>query len=463
MFDVLTYQKGGALLRMLEQYLGAQRFREGVSHYLRRHRHANTETNDLWDAIEETSGEPVRRMMDSWIWQPGYPLVSASLDGADLVLRQERFTFDAATAGTDPTRWLVPVHVRAGVDVHTVLLEGDEIRVRLADPAAPVVVNAGGHGFYRVGYSDVMRSRIAGEVLASLDTLERYNLVDDAWNEVVAGRLPARDLLTFLEGFGGERDLAVWQAVVSALRGLGRLLDDDAYPAFQARVAALLAPVVADLGDPAPGEDDLRGKLRGLLVAALAIQGADAATQARARALFDEQDGQPGRVHPELVAAATSVVAATGDAATYERLLDGYRTAATPQEQLRLLNSLAEFDDASLVLRTCELAMGGEVKTQNAPFLLRMCIANRRHGAAAWTFVRQHWDEANSTFPSNTIVRMIDSVRLLTEPTVAADVQAFFAEHPIEQALKTLDQILERQRINTALRARESERFAATI
>ena len=81
MFDVLTYQKGGALLRMLEQYLGVERFRLGVSHYLRQHQYGNTETNDLWDAIEETSGEPVRRMMDSWIWQPGYPLVTASVEG----------------------------------------------------------------------------------------------------------------------------------------------------------------------------------------------------------------------------------------------------------------------------------------------------------------------------------------------------------------------------------------------
>ena len=115
MFDVLTYQKGGALLRMLEQYLGEERFREGVSHYLSLHQYANTETNDLWDALEEKSGEPVRRMMDSWIWQPGYPLVSASLEGHDVVLRQQRFAFDADTLGADAaTTWLVPVRVRVG-------------------------------------------------------------------------------------------------------------------------------------------------------------------------------------------------------------------------------------------------------------------------------------------------------------------------------------------------------------
>ncbi len=102
MFDVLTYQKGGALLRMLEQYLGAERFREGVSHYLSLHSYANTETNDLWDAIEATSGDPVRRIMDSWIWQPGYPLVTASLVDGALELRQQRFRFDDdATAAGD--------------------------------------------------------------------------------------------------------------------------------------------------------------------------------------------------------------------------------------------------------------------------------------------------------------------------------------------------------------------------
>jgi puromycin-sensitive aminopeptidase len=279
----------------------------------------------------------------------------------------------------------------------------------------------------------------------------------------VAGRLAAADYLAFVERFGGERDLAVWQAIVLGMRGLGRLVDDDHYPELQARVRALLAPVVAELGDPADGEDDLRGKLRGLLTAALAIQGGDQATQARCVELYERGEAEPGRVDPELVAASTTVVAATGDDVVYDRLVERYRTASTPQDQLRHLYALAEFDSAELVRRTCELAMSEEVKTQNAPFLLRMGIANRRHGAVAWEFVRRHWDEANERFPNNTIVRMVDAVRLLTDESVAADVQAFFSEHPIKQAAKTLDQILERQRVNVALRAREHDRFAAAL
>jgi puromycin-sensitive aminopeptidase len=450
MFDVLTYQKGAALLRMLEQYLGGERFREGVNHYLRTHSYANTETGDLWDAIEHTSGKPVRRIMDSWIWQPGYPLVSAAVRGDELVLTQRRFSFDPGDAST--ALWAVPVVVRQGDETDTVLLDGDEVHVPLR--AGAVVANAGGHGFYRVSYGNELRDRLTSEVLHSLSTLERYNLVDDAWNAVVAGRLDAADYVGLIERFGDEREYGVWQSIAIGLRAVRRLLDDDAeaVAGFQRRVVALAGPVLADLGEPTAGESELTGKLRGLLLGVVAIQGGDAATVDRARDLYAQWEMDATSVDAELAAAATGVVAATGDAADYERMLGRYRTGATPQEQLRHLYLLAEFDDADLMTRTCELAVTDEVRTQNAPFLLRLCIGNRRHGAQAWDFVRRNWNELDERFPRNTIVRMIETVRLLDQPAQVADVQAFFAEHPIEQALKTQEQILERQRVNAAVR-----------
>ncbi len=446
MFDVLTYQKGGALLRMLEQHLGTERFRDGIRRYLTTHSYANTETSDLWDAIEATSGDPVRRLMDSWIWQPGYPLVSAHLDGHDLVLRQHRFSFDP-TSQSDQ-RWVIPVSVRAGDEMLTGLIEGDELRLALADPDAPVVVNAGGHGFWRVAYDAELRSRLSGEVLAGLSTLERYNLVDDGFSAALSGAISAADFLGFVEGFGAERDHAVWQTIITALRAIGRVLDGQSHRDFQARVAALLGPVVADLGEPSATEDALVARLRGLLVGALAILGGDIDTQAHCRSVLES----PEMHHPDLVAAATSVVASTGDEQDYEWMLDRYRNGTTPQEQLRHLYALTEFDDAGLMARTCSLAMSDEVKTQNAPFVLRMCIANRHHGEAAWAFVRDHWYEATTRFPSNTIVRMVDSVKLLSTAEQVRSTRAFFADHPIPQAAETLRQILERQEVNHRFR-----------
>jgi len=150
------------------------------------------------------------------------------------------------------------------------------------------------------------------------------------------------------------------------------------------------------------------------------------------------------------------VVAAAGAPEDYERYVECFRKAETPQDQLRYLYALAEFPDEALMARTLEFLLTREVKTQTAPFVLARCIANRDRGEQAWRFVRSHWDVANATFPDNTIVRMIDPVKLLIQPEQQADVAGFFAEHGIPQAAKTLQQILERQRVNVALRAREA-------
>ncbi len=455
MFDVLTYQKGGALLRMLEQYLGPDRFRAGVNHYLRTHSYGNTETSDLWDAIEHVvstdGGEnvPVRKLMDSWIWQAGYPLVSVRIHNNELVVSQRQFTFDNSP---NATTWVVPVHVRIGDTTTKVLLDSPELRLPLSDASAVVVVNAGGPGFYRVEYSAELMQRITGDTLATLTTLERYNLVDDAWSAVVAGAMPASQFISFAKEFVNETDLSVWQALTTALRGLGRLIPREDMAPFAAFVSSLVRPAYERLGEtPAPNEDDLVSKLRGLLMSVLAVLAHDDAIIERCRGiLLDNTESDP-----ELVSASVAVVATFGSSQDYEWFINKFRNAATPQEKVRMLYALAEFDDAELMKRTCDLAVSTDVKSQDAPFLLARCIANKHHGHIAWAAVQQHWDYANATFPGNTIVRMVSTITTLNTPELQAQVSAFFTEHPIPQATNTLNQALERQRVNVALRERE--------
>ena len=457
MFDVLTYQKGGSLLRMLEQYLGTEEFRQGISLYLKTHAYGNTETGDLWDAIEKANPSvPARTLMDSWIWQPGYPLISARLNGTELVLNQQRFGYDDTA---DPTIFVVPIHLSIDGVESKLLLDSAQARVTLPSADATVVVNAGGHGFMRVAYDDTLRARLTGDTLERLTVIDRYNLVDDAWNAVISGRLAAADFLAFVEAFQDERDLAVWQAIAVGLRGLGRLVDGPAYEALQRRIADLARPVVADLDwAPKDGESDLTSKLRGLMVGVLAIQGNDAEAHARCRQMLNDDD-----TDPELAAIAAVAVASVGTDDDYDEFVTRFRTAETPQLKLRFMFALAEFPQAEQIRRVIDLALSGEVKTQDAPFLLNRCIANRQNGTMAWEIVRRQWQELLERFPDNTIVRMVSSITTLTTPELVADVQGFFSEHPIPQAAKTLEQLIERQKVNAGLRAREAEALAAAL
>jgi puromycin-sensitive aminopeptidase len=457
MFDVLTYQKGGSLLRMLEQYLGEEEFRRGVSLYLNKHAYGNTETGDLWDAIEEANPSvPVRALMDSWIWQPGYPLITARLDGSELVLDQHRFAY---TDTDDATVFVVPIHLRVDGVESKMLMKDAQARVALESADANVVVNAGGHGFVRVAYDNTLRSRLSAR-LTDLSVVERYNLVDDTWNAVVAGRLHAADYLDFVAAFSAEREVAVWQSIVLGLTSLGRMLDDGpAYAALQLRIGDLVRPVVTDLGwERAEGESDLTSKLRGLLVNVLAAQANDTDAQARCRQLLADEI-----TDPELAAAATMAVASIGTDEDFDAYVERFRTADTPQLKLRYLYALAEFPAEPHIRRTIDLAVSDEVKTQDAPFLLGRCLANRHHGPMAWQSVRQRWAELIERFPDNTIIRMVRPITTLTTPALVADVQGFFAEHPIPQATKTLEQLLERQRVNADLRIREAGHLAAAL
>jgi aminopeptidase N len=449
MFDILTYTKGAAVLRMLEQYLGAERFRDGIRRYLDEHRFGNTETHDLWDAIEKATGEPVRRIMDGWIWQGGYPLVSARLRKGKVELGQRRYLISGED---DDTVWDVPLLVRTSEGTEPVLIEPGGVSIP-APGDGQVVVNAGVHAFVRVEYDDELLGRLTSD-LRSLSTDERTQLVDDTWAAVIAGRRSAVDFCRFAESFADETELPVWQSLLQGLAWCERFLTDGPREHFRSWIRGLLWPAIERIGwEPREGERDLDKPLRGALMTALGVLGADPQAFGMAMEIERESRGD-GQVDPSLAAASVAIVAAGGTAEDYGRYVEAIGSARTPQEELRYLYALADFRDPALIQRTVEKTLTGEIRSQNASGVLARAEANRDHGDRAWAFVKEHWEEIVSRLAPTTLVYAVDGVRYLTEPGQVADVAAFFAAHPIPQSALQLLQILERQRVNEAFRRR---------
>ena len=269
MFDVLTYQKGAAVLRMLEQYLGAEAFRAGINLYLKKHEFANTETTDLWDAIEESSRQPARALMDTWVFQPGYPLLSVRTEGNDVVISQQIFRY-LQDGGDLERRWQVPIFLRAstanGVHSHTALLTGNETRITLPSRPDWVVVNAGGHGFYRVRYTQELLNRLTANLHDTLSAVERFNLVNDTWAAAQAGLVPMTTYLDLLRLFRDETDPNVWTIILGSGQYLYHMLDAQQRPALQTFLRNLLTPIVQKLGwSPQTEEHELLSQLRGEL------------------------------------------------------------------------------------------------------------------------------------------------------------------------------------------------------
>jgi puromycin-sensitive aminopeptidase len=465
MFDVLTYEKGAAVVRMLEQYLGDQEFRAGIRKYMANHQYGNTETTDLWDAIEEATGEPVRRIMDSWIFQGGHPIVCVEAldDGRQLHLRQERFQY--LRDDEDTTRWSIPLQLRyelaSGEVVRaTVLLEDDTLVLDLPSPVVWVVANADGHGFYRVRASVALAESLVARAQAVLSDVERYGLVDDTWASVLAGTTSAEAYLSLADGFTDEDDVSVWRRLLNGVEQIERLVEGEARTRLQARVRALVSPALERLGwDDRPGDADRARELRGVLIGALATLGADEGARRQVAELFWRYCADTSSVEANVAGAVVRATAVTAGAAEVTTMIERFQNGGTPQEELRFLYALSDVRDPEQMARVLELSMTSAVRTQNAPFLIAACIANRDNGAMAWRLVHERWDDMNERFPSNSIVRMLSGMRSVNDPALAADIEAFTAEHPVPQAKQTLQQHLERMRVSVELRDREAARL----
>ena len=479
MFDVLTYEKGAAVLRMLEQYLGPDVFREGVREYLRRHAYANAETGDLWAALGRASGEAIPALMDGWIFRPGYPIVSARLEKGQLVLHQQRFTYlpeplpsvpgRAAAPAVDPDqRWHVPVQVRLGGErtshVERVLLTEREARLPLPGAVDAIVVNEGGHGFYRVRYSRDLLEGLLRRLPDGLAPIERFNLVGDAWASTLAGLMPVEEYLDLTAAFRGERDKNVWVVLVGSLTALNRIILPADRAGLERLVRDRIGGVVEELGwEPRPGEDELRRQLRGDSIRALGILGNDPAIQAQAAERYTAHRRGAAGVDPNVLPSLIAILAHVGDAARYDEFYQAFRAATTPQEEQRYLYALTGFRPRPLVERTLAKTINGEIRTQDAPFVARSMLMMVHSRELAWDFVRATWDTMDRLYPKHGLRRLAEGVIGLATPELEQSVHAFFSERRIDLGGKTLEQYLEQLRIAVTLRSRDGAKLSAYL
>jgi puromycin-sensitive aminopeptidase len=475
MFDLLTYEKGAAVLRMLEQHIGPEVFRDGVRAYLTEHSYANTVTTDLWDALEKASGEPVRDVMNTFILQGGHPLVS--LHGN--TLGQQPFSYGPVPEGVDSAigvAWNVPVAVRAlaagerpGAPTRKLVLDTTPVQLEETGQGL-TVVNAGGWGVFRVGYEAEHRLALADH-LSELTPLERANLLADTWATTLAGHSTLKEFLILAGQLGLEPDPSPWAPVSGALHLASRIASASDLAGLRDAVGALVGPLYRHLGfESHPGEGDRTPTLRSLAISLLGTVGEDPEVQGEAVRRFDESPiggGQGEPIPADVEAATLAVVAQLVRPGDYDALLARYRAAATPQEEMRSLNALSAFPDTALAERTFDLAMT-EVRSQNGWIVIASLLANREAGQAIWLRITEAWDTILERFPKNAHARIAEAIPALCgDAAFAQTVVQFLADHPLASGPRRVAQSVERLGVNVAFAEREraqlGESFRAAI
>lgn len=367
-FDEISYNKGASIIRMLHHYLGDDDFRKGMHLYLTRHQYQNTKTEDLWNALSESSSKPVTQVMTTWIKQMGYPVISATSvpKGTKrvLTLRQSKFT-SCNVKTNENILWAVPITIstakRPNDIVYNEVMYGKELTVEIDDVDDDdwIKINPGTVGYFRTRYTpEMLRTFIPSIANGTLPPLDRLGLVDDLFALVAAGRAPTSQALELIEAYRNEKNYTVWQSITNAVNRLNVLIShttlQSEYDKYNLR---LFKPISDYLGwDPKPNESHLDVLLRSLVLNMLIACGDTAAIEEGKRRFELHANGKC-LLPADLRSACYRAVVQNGDLKIYERMLSLYRKTDLHEEKDRISMALGRIRDVEILKKVVDFAL----------------------------------------------------------------------------------------------------------
>lgn len=469
-FDGISYSKGASVIRMLAAYLGADVFQRGLQHYLERHQYANATTEDLWQALAEESGQPVKQIMDTWTKQIGYPVLSVDMKRGEVELQQTRFFLSGVPDRNDASRWSVPLGIRTeGAEDTFSVFEDRKTSIGMGGGSGSrgwLKVNPDQTGFYRSNYSAGLWDRLAAAVEAGelASATDRLGLENDAFALARAGYLDAARPLSLALAYRKETDYTVWADLSRNLGAYDILLcGQPCHDSFHAFARGLYQTIYESLGwDARPGESHLTKLLRARVIGLLGHH-RDRTVTAEALRRFDQgvRDGVP--VAPDLRGVVYSQVVESRGADGYEAVLRIYREAELHEEKNRCLGALGSSAEPDLLRRTLEFSLSDEVRGQDTPAALAGVVMNPLGRDLAWDFLREKWTEFDSRYGQGGFIIahiVSNTTENFTTLEKAGEVESFFEAHPVPAATRTVRQSLERIRSNALWLERDGRAIA---
>ena len=469
-FDAITYEKGASVVRMIERWLGAPAFRRGVRRYIRRHREGNARAADLWNALEEASGQPVAPVVRAWIERAGFPLLTVKQTRrrgrTSLSIRQERFfSSPRGLEAERRSRWPIPLVIRIqptrgrSRELRT-LVDQRRQRIELgpSDELRWAYANSRESGFFRPLHDAKLLRSICAD-LGHLEPVERIGLITHQWAGVRADRATLSDFLELVGALGREPEPEVLEAVAGPLAWLtdqvAPSLGEDERRRFLGWIADVFTPAFSELGfDAGRREPDERRLRRAALLRLTGGIAEHRRTVREAESRLAIYLKKRSSLDPNLAAGVVEIAARGGNKGRYEAYLRTMRRARTPQERTRFELGLAGFRDAALVARTLRLTVSPDVPTQDVVPLLARLLANPQARDATWHFIRDSWSVLSPRISTGLASRLIASLPALQTLERRREVAAFFRTHPVPSASRSLKQALERFDLDTELRRR---------
>ena len=414
-FDNITYQKGAAVIRMFEQYVGPEVFRRGVQAYLRRYADGNATAKDFLAAISEAAGKDVATPFSTFLDQAGLPLVtfkvSCNSGKGHIDLSQARFVpLGAAQTPPPPQTWQIPVCVRTEAGQSCTLLTERAGAMDLATCPRWVLPNAGASGYYRAALEEEQAARLSASV-ASLSAPERMLFFSDTVAAAQAGALELPRAFELARALARDKDRHVVETLLPAVAFVENrgIVDEEVLPKYAAWVRANFGDRARSLGfAEKKGDPEDTRLLRPPLLMLAGDEGQDERLRSAARPVANRWLADHRAVSPELATAALFLAAISGDAALYDILHGAAKAEKDRVERQRILGAMGDFRDPALVRRGFQIALSDEFDPRESIQLVWGPSHARQSREAALEFVQANFDAIVQRMPRDFGAKMAE-------------------------------------------------------
>jgi len=441
MFDGITYGKAGAMLLMVEHYEGRETFREGVHKYLSAHMYGNATAEDFWNAQTEVSNKPIDKIMESFVAQPGEPLLSFGSPQKDSVsVRQERFFLSPNVTTNRAQTWFVPLcFTGSNTNGDCAVLNEEEQSLKTTN--APFLFgNAEGVGYYRSSYTPEVYAKILDHVETGLTPVERISFLGDEWARVRANKAPVGQYMNLAAAVRNDSSADVIDTALKAVQAISSQIAStpEEHEALARWTRENFKPAYERLGAPAIGDAPEKKELRATLLGYLGEIGMDPEVIVQSRTLAEEYLKNPNSVEPTLAQKALEVAAVHGDAAFFDQLQKIFETVNDPELQETALHLLGRFTEPSLERRALEFTVSGKVRNQDSAILLSRMLREPGTQEVAWQFVQENWPQVQAQITTMMGGRIVAGTGSFCSAEKRDAVMSFFMAHKVQAAGRAL-------------------------
>lgn len=461
-FDTIAYQKGEAVISMLEAYAGEDVWRQGIRTYIQRHQYQNTVSDDLWNAVEEAGATGLTAIAHDFTRQPGVPLVTATATCANgtttLNLVQGEFSRDRkAEVAASPQKWRVPLLIQSGTGAPVRhVLEGT---ASLQVPGCgSVVVNGGQLGYFRTLYTPAMNTANA-QAMPRLAPIDQTGLLRDSFSLSQAGYQPLAPAMELLVAIPADANPIVASSAVNRWTAMYNVLADDGQKAKLASHARTRwLPRLQALGfDPRAGEPLVDANLRAALIGALGDMG-EATVVEQARARFARLATDPRAMDGPLKTTWLNIAARNATPADWDMLARLAKDTNSAVERQTYYTLLGRVTDPAMARRALDFALTGQAGTTSAAIITAVAA---NHPEMAFDFVLANRTKVeglvDSSGRANFIARLGQASK---DAGMIAKLEAFRTtlpqdeRRPVDQVLVAMRQTMESEpRLRTELGA----------